>query len=105
MSRLPPISTLFPYTTLFRSMSVKVLGADGSGLTSDVASGIAYATDFGARVINLSLGSSSRTTIARDALDYALNNNALPVVAMGNASSDFVGDLGYWYSALSVGAL
>jgi len=86
-------------------MSVKVLGADGSGLTSDVASGIAYATDSGARVINLSLGSSSRTTIARDALDYALNNNALPVVAMGNASSDFVGDLGYWYSALSVGAL
>jgi subtilisin family serine protease len=34
-----------------------------------------------------------------------LNNNALPVVAMGNANSDFVGDLGYWYSALSVGAV
>src|SRR5207247_6593541 len=86
-------------------MSVKVLGADGSGLTSDVASGIAYATDSGARVINLSLGSSSRTAIARDALDYALNHNALPVVAMGNASSDFVGDFAYWYSALTVGAL
>jgi thermitase len=86
-------------------MSVKVLGADGSGLTSDVASGIAYATDSGARVINLSLGSSSRSTIMRDALDYALSNNVLPVVAMGNANSDYVGDLGYWYSALSVGAL
>src|SRR5438093_2685928 len=86
-------------------MSVKVLGADGSGLTSDVASGIAYATDFGARVINLSLGSSSRTTIARDALDYALNNNVLPVVALGNANSDYVRDLGYWYSALCVGAM
>jgi len=86
-------------------MSVKVLGADGSGLTSDVASGIAYATDHGARVINLSLGSSSRTTMIRDALDYALNNNVLPVVAMGNANSDYVGDLGYWYSALSVGAV
>src|SRR6266536_632393 len=86
-------------------MSVKVLGADGSGLTSDVASGIAYATDFGASVINLSLGSPSRTTVIRDALDYALNNNVLPVVAMGNANSDYVGDLGYWYSALSVGAV
>src|SRR5437667_4233300 len=86
-------------------MAVKVLGAEGSGLTSDVASGIAQGTEFRARVINLSLGSSSRTTIARDALDYALNNNALPVVAMGNASSDFVGDLGYWYSAFSVGAV
>ena len=86
-------------------MSVKVLGADGSGLTSDVASGIAYATDFGARVINLSLGSSSRTALTRDALDYALSNDVLPVVAMGNANSDFVGDLAYWYSALSVGAV
>jgi thermitase len=86
-------------------MSIKALGADGSGMTSDVASGIAYATDFGARVINLSLGSGSRTTVIRDALDYALSHNVLPVVAMGNANSDQVGDLGYWYSALSVGAL
>src|SRR5215510_4289467 len=86
-------------------MSVKVLGANGSGLTSDVASGITYATDFGARVINLSLGSSTPTTIIRDAVDYALNNNALPVVAMGNANTDHVGDLAYWYSALSVGAV
>src|SRR6266496_3808527 len=86
-------------------MSVKVLGADGFGLTSDVASGIAYATDYGARVINLSLGSTSRTTIIRDALDYALANNVLPVVALGNGNSDYVGDLAYWYSALSVGAV
>jgi subtilase family protein len=86
-------------------MSVKVLGANGSGLSSDVASGIVFATDSGARVINLSLGGSARTTLARDALDYALDNNALPVVAMGNSFTDFVGDLAYWYSALSVGAL
>src|SRR5213594_2483360 len=72
---------------------------------SDVASGIAYATDHGARVINLSLGGTSRTTVIRDALGYALSNNVLPVVAMGNANSDHVGDLAYWYSALSVGAV
>src|SRR5207249_4415851 len=86
-------------------MSVKVLGADGSGLTSNVASGIVYAADHGARVINLSLGSSSRTTIIRDALAYASGNNVLPVVALGNANSDHVGDPAYWYDALSVGAV
>jgi thermitase len=86
-------------------MSLKVLGADGSGSTSNVASGITYATDFGARVINLSLGSPARSTIIRDALDYALKNNVLPVVAMGNSNTDKVGDLAYWYSALSVGAV
>jgi len=86
-------------------MSIKVLGADGSGSTSNVASGITYATDFGARVINLSLGSPARSTIMRDALDYALNNNVLPVVAMGNSNTNNVGDLSYWYSALSVGAV
>jgi len=31
--------------------------------------------------------------------------NALPVVAMGNAYSDYVGDLAYWHSALSVEAV
>src|SRR5882724_1264849 len=86
-------------------MSIKVLDADGFGTISNVVSGITYATDFGARVINLSLGSSSRSTIMRDALDYALNNNVLPVVAMGNANTNNVGDLSYWYSALSVGAV
>lgn len=86
-------------------MSVKVLGADGSGSLSNVVSGITYATDHGARVINLSLGSSSRSTIMRDALDYAINNNALPVVAMGNSNTSNVDDLAYWYSALSVGAV
>ena len=86
-------------------MSVKVIGKDGTGSISNVASGITYATDFGARVINLSLGSSSRTTIMRDALDYALNNNVLPVVALGNSDTNNVGDLSYWYSALSVGAV
>src|SRR3712207_7176769 len=34
MIRRPPRSTLFPYTTLFRSEIVTVLGANGAGKTS-----------------------------------------------------------------------
>src|SRR5256885_5188737 len=54
MIRRPPRSTLFPYTTLFRSLAIgdslrtDIAGANGAGIDSVlVAGGIHYA-DFGA---------------------------------------------------------
>jgi len=41
----------------------------------------------------------------RAALDYAVAHNALPVAAMGNASTAQALEPAYWYSALSVGAV
>src|SRR5438445_6123055 len=44
MIRRPPISTLFPYTTLFRSLSMAF--ADGTGIIVSAGTGsIAYARD------------------------------------------------------------
>lgn len=86
-------------------LSVKVLNDQGSGYTSDVASGITYAASHGARVINLSLGGNGRTQTLDSALQYALANNALPVCAMGNndnGSSTATPEPAYWYSCLSV---
>src|SRR5262249_53525042 len=74
-------------------MVVKVPELAGFGLPPAFPSGIMFPTNPGARVITLSLESTSRTTVIRDALDYASSHNVLPVVAMGNANSDQVGDL------------
>src|SRR3712207_7275971 len=48
MIRRPPISTLFPYTTLFRSLAVADLDGDGYG---DVVVGIPGEDDGAGRVV------------------------------------------------------
>jgi subtilisin family serine protease len=69
-------------------MPVKVLDSTGSGKTSTVASGIVWAVDHGARVLNLSLGSPGTTTALRDAVAYASRKNAVLVAAAGNSGVD-----------------
>jgi thermitase len=76
-----------------RIMPVKVLENDGSGWTSDVVSGISYAADNGAKVINLSLGSTRDSSTLQSAVNYAHDQGALVVAAAGNC-----GDSSYLYS-------
>jgi serine protease len=65
-------------------LPVKVLNDSGTGFLSDVASGIVYAADNGARVINLSLGSSSNSSAMQQACDYAASKGVVLVAAAGN---------------------
>lgn len=65
-------------------MPVKVLDQFGNGWYSDIAAGIVYAADNGARVINLSLGGTEDSRTLRDAVDYARSRGALVVAATGN---------------------
>ncbi len=66
---------------------VKVLNSSGSGTYSDVASGIIFAADKGAKVINLSLGGTSSSITLQNAVDYANNKGAYIVAAAGNSAS------------------
>ncbi len=56
--------------------------------TSEVAEGIRYAADNGAKVINLSLGGFEPSAIVRDAVAYAVGKGAFIAIAMGNEFED-----------------
>lgn len=70
-----------------RILPIRVLDANGSGDSRDVARGIRVAADRGARVINLSLGGSFESSAVSQAIDYAASKGALVVAAAGNGGS------------------
>ncbi len=70
-----------------RIMPIKVLDAQGSGYDSDVAAGIRFATDRGAEVINMSLGSPDYSYTITEAVSYAHGKGVTMVAASGNEAS------------------
>jgi subtilisin family serine protease len=78
------------YCWACRLMPVKVLGADGTGFMSGLAQGILWATDHGARVLNLSLGGPVEDLTLTAATQYAWAHGVLVVAAAGNESSPLI---------------
>jgi subtilisin family serine protease len=68
-------------------LPVKVLDATGSGDDTLIAAGIVWATDHGAKVINLSLGGPGTTTELTNAIAYATGKGAIVVAAAGNSGT------------------
>jgi subtilisin family serine protease len=65
-------------------LPLKVSSRTGRIANSAVISALRYAADNGARVANLSLGSSNASAAERDAFRYAASKGLISVVAMGN---------------------
>lgn len=65
-------------------MPIKVLDKSGYGNYADIARGIYYAADHGAKVINLSLGGSYPSKTLENAVAYAFNKGVVIVAAVGN---------------------
>jgi len=61
---------------------------NGTCAFADIADGITYAVDHGARVLNISLGGDSPSTTLLNALQYAASHGAFVAVSMGNAFLD-----------------
>ncbi|RZU51128.1 subtilisin family serine protease [Krasilnikovia cinnamomea] len=68
-----------------RILPVKVLDHKGEGFDDNIADGIVYAADHGAKVINLSLGApGGASRLLQMATDYARAKGAVVIAAAGN---------------------
>lgn len=71
-----------------RLMPVKILNSSNSGQYSWFASGITYAVDNGAKVLNMSVGGQSFSQAMADAITYAFNNGRIVVACMMNNNNN-----------------
>jgi subtilisin family serine protease len=68
-------------------LPIKAMNAQGIGDDATIASAIVRASDTGARVINLSLGSPASAQALADAVAYAEQKGAVVVAAAGNSGT------------------
>jgi len=91
-----------PDTTI---LVYRVLDRWGSGSVYWTAKAITAATDNGADVINLSLGSSWGSSTERNAVEYATASGVVVVAATGNAGKNSVDYPGAYEDTIAVGAV
>lgn len=85
-------------------MPVKVLDSQGSGTYANVAAGITWAADNGAKVISLSLGGPSASATLQSAINYAWNRGVVVVAAAGNSNTSAPSYPAYYDNAIAVGS-
>jgi len=75
-------------------MPVKVLNNKGEGTDADIAEGIIWAVDSGAKIINLSLGGPSDDgtppQVLQSAIDYAYDQGCMVIAAAGNSGDNTI---------------
>jgi len=88
-----------------RLLAVRVLDENGEGSDFDVAEGIRWATDNGARIINLSLGASNYSSVLKEAVEYAYKKGVLLVAASGNEGTQNIFYPARFKEVIACGAL
>jgi thermitase len=71
-------------------LPLRVLGSNGSGDVINVAAAINRAVDFGAKVINLSLGSDARSDAVATAIDAATAKGVFVISSSGNTANQSI---------------
>ncbi len=86
-------------------LPVKVLDETGSGNTYSVAQGIIWATDNGAKVINMSLGNYTAANFLHDAVRYAFDHDVVLIAASGNDNTSKPGYPAAYPEVMAVSAI
>jgi subtilisin family serine protease len=95
---------LMPVRVLARIRRLADGVVSGVGSAADIAAGIRWAADHGARVLNLSLGGPMATGVERDAIAHAISRNVVVVAAMGNDFGPVVSFPAAFDDVIAVGA-
>ncbi len=69
-------------------LPVKVLNDQGSGFMSGIVSGVNYAVQRGAKILNMSLGGAGYSHSLNSAITHAGEQGSLTIVAAGNENND-----------------
>jgi type VII secretion-associated serine protease mycosin len=85
-------------------MPIRVLDAKGEGEDKDIAAGVIWASNHGASVISMSVGSLSASRVLKDAIAYAQKKNVLVVAAMGNDGNNKPNFPAQYKGVMAVGA-
>lgn len=85
-------------------MPLKVMSNLGYGSWVGIADAVIYATDHGARVINMSFGGSGTSYLMTDAVLYAANHGVVMVASSGNDGSTQPMYPAYYPDVIAVGA-
>jgi thermitase len=87
-------------------INAKVLNDTGSGFISDIADGIVWSADSGAKVINMSLGRDGTCSVTEaTAINYAWAKGAVVVAAAGNSGLPQAGAPGNCANVIAVAAV
>ena len=86
-------------------LSYRVAGDDGRSDTYLIAEAVVAATDAGANIINISLGSSGSSGVLQKAVDYAAQAGVVVVASAGNSGVDYLFYPAAYENVVGVGAV
>ncbi len=86
-------------------MAVRALNAAGSGTTADIASGIDFAVNNGADVINMSIGSAYFDSTLQTAVNNAWDSGVVVISAAGNEALQEISYPAGFEKSISVAAI
>ncbi|ADL52405.1 S8 family serine peptidase [Clostridium cellulovorans] len=86
-------------------LSVKVLNKDGYGDTTTISKGIKWAADNGAKILNLSLGTSKDDAILKEAVNYAVSKGCIIIASSGNYGLQGITYPAAYDNVIAVGAI
>ncbi len=83
---------------------VKAFDSSGWGIDEDIARGIRFAVEKGAKIINLSFGGESSSAVLKSAIDYAMSSGAIVFAASGNDNEENINYPARYEKCVAVGA-